>query len=393
MVITGMGALTPLGGDLPGFWEDLCAGRSGIGTLERFDGKRLKVHCAGEIKDFQPQPYIDPREMRRLDRFSAFALVAAAKAVEDAGLSFGDEDVERCGVMLGSAVGGLAVFDEAYEKLHVDPTRLSPLLIPRMMVNAASGHVSIRFGLRGPNSAIATACASASNAIGDAYKAIQRDDADIMVTGGSEAAVTPLGLAGFAAMRALSARSDDPTRASRPFDRDRDGFVLSEGSGILVLEELRHAQRRKARIYAEVVGYGSSADGLHIAAPDPTGRGAGRAMQAALADARLNLDDVAYVNAHATGTILGDRAETTALKYVFGPHARRLWISSTKSSIGHLLGASGGVELIVTALAVHHGVVPPTINLDAPDPECDLDYVPHHARPLHLQYALSNSFG
>lgn len=388
-----MAALTSLGQDLKTFWEDLCAGRSAIAEIEAFDTSAFKTHFAGEIKNFNPQPYVDPREQKRLDRFCQFAVVASALAVEDSGISFDREDPYRCGVILGSGVGGLSELEEAHQKLQQGPSRISPLMIPRMMVNAASGHVSIRYGLRGPTSAVATACASASNAIGDAFKAIQRGDADCMITGGSEAAITPLGLGGFIAMRALSQRNEEPTRACRPFARDRDGFVLSEGAGVVVLEEYEHARRRGARIYAEVLGFGSTSDGMHITAPDPQGRGAARAMDAALNDAQLTPEKIDYVNAHGTGTPLGDKAETVALKLVFKGHSHSLKISSTKSELGHLLGASGGVELVITALSLYHGVIAPTINLEERDPECDLDYVPNCAQEHDIRYAMTNSFG
>jgi 3-oxoacyl-[acyl-carrier-protein] synthase II len=303
------------------------------------------------------------------------------------------EDPYRCGVILGSGVGGLSEIEDAQEKLIRDPSRLSPMMIPRMMINAASGQVSIRYGTKGPTCAVATACASASNAIGDSFKTIQRGDADIMICGGTEAAITRLGLGGFVAMRALSQRNDSPKEASRPFDQDRDGFVLSEGAGVLLLEEYDHAARRGARIYAEMLGFGSTSDGLHITAPDPEGRGAANAMRAALFDARLSAEKVDYINAHGTGTPLGDRAETVAIKKVYGSAAYDVMISSTKSQLGHLLGASGGVELIATALALYYGVLPPTINLYHPEPDCDLDYVPIVARDQPICYAMSNSFG
>lgn len=393
VVITGMAALTSLGRDLKSFWEDLCAGRSAISQIEAFDTSGFKTHFGGEIKQFNPLPFIDPREQKRLDRFCQFAVVTTALAVEDSGICFDREDPYRCGVILGSGVGGLNELEEAHQKLQQGPSRISPLMIPRMMVNAASGHVSIRYGLRGPTSAVATACASASNAIGDAFKSIQRGDADCMITGGSEAAITPLGLGGFIAMRALSQRNESPAEASRPFARDRDGFVLSEGAGVVVLEEYEHARRRGARIYAEMLGFGSTSDGMHITAPDPQGRGAGRAMDSALRDAQLSPEQIDYINAHGTGTPLGDKAETVAMKLVFKGHAPKLKISSTKSQLGHLLGASGGVELVISALALHHGVIPPTINLHESDPECDLDYVPNAAQERDIRYAMSNSFG
>ncbi|HVJ83573.1 MAG TPA: beta-ketoacyl-ACP synthase II [Planctomycetia bacterium] len=391
--MTGMAALTPFGRELTGFWQAICDGRSGIGPIERFDTSRFKTHFAGEIKNFDPHPFLDPKEQKRHDRFSQFAMVASALAVRDAGLDFDREDPHRCGVILGSGVGGLDQFEEAHERLAENPSRLPPMLIPRMIINSASGSVAIQFGLRGQNSAVATACASGSNAIGDAFRAIQYGAAEVMLCGGAEAAITPLAIGGFGAMRALSQRNENPPGASRPFARDRDGFVLSEGAGIVVLEELEHARRRRARIYAEMLGYGSTADGVHITAPDPEGKGAASAMRLALRDAMLPAREVGYVNAHGTGTPLGDRAETVAVKTVFGPAAGRVMVSSTKSQLGHLLGASGGVEFIISALSLYHGVAPPTINLEEPDPDCDLDYVPFTARSLPLIYAMSNSFG
>lgn len=393
VVITGMAAQTALGRDLLVFWNALCAGHSAVSPIESFDTSQYKTRFAGEIKGFDPAPYVDPREQKRLDRFAQLALVATALAVDDSGIQYDHEDPERCGVILGSGVGGLWEIEEAHQKLAEGPSRLSPLMIPRMMVNAASGHVSIRYGLRGPISAVATACASASNAIGDAFKAIQRGDADVMITGGSEAAITPLGLGGFIAMRAVSQRNDNPTEASRPFARDRDGFVLSEGAGVVVLEEYYHARRRGARIYAELLGFGSTSDGMHITAPDPEGRGAASAMSKALRDASLDHTCIEYVNAHGTATPLGDKAETIAIKRVFGTYAREMMISSTKSQLGHLLGASGGVELVISALAAYYRVVPPTINLREPDPDCDLDYVPNESRDVPIRFVMSNSFG
>jgi 3-oxoacyl-[acyl-carrier-protein] synthase II len=314
--------------------------------------------------------------------------------VQDSGLDFEREDPFRCGVILGSGVGGLHEIETQVERLlSKGPDKVSAFTIPKLMVNAPSGHVSIRYGLKGPNAAVATACASATNAIGDAFKTIQYDDADVMITGGSEAAITPMGISAFSNMRALSTRNDAPPRASRPFDRDRDGFVLSEGAGLIVLEELEHARRRGARIYAELAGYGASGDGSHITQPDEHGTGAGRAMERALHDAGLNPDDVDYINAHGTSTPLGDQAETTAIKRVFGPHAKKLSISSTKSQLGHMLGASGGVELVFATLALRDGLIPPTINYETPDPECDLDYTPNQARERRVRAAMSNSFG
>lgn len=388
-----MGVVTPLGDDLNAVWNAIVDGQSGIGPIQRFDTSRFHVHFGGEVKNFCPERFLDPREQKRLDRFAQFAIVAASLAVQDAGLDISREDLLRSGVMLGSGVGGLREMEEAQSQVQKDPRRLSPHTIPRLMANAAAGQVSIRFGLQGPISAVATACASAANAIGDAVRAINQDEADLMITGGSEAALTPLGLGGFAALRALSQRNDDPAAASRPFDKDRDGFVLSEGAGILVLEDLEHARRRDARIYAEILGCGSSSDGLHITAPDPEGKGAARAMRGALRDAQVDFGRIEYINAHGTSTDLGDKAETIAIKTVFGEHAKRVAVSSTKSQLGHLLGASGGVETVLTALALYHGVAPPTINLENTDPDCDLDYVPNVARELPLTHAFSNSFG
>jgi 3-oxoacyl-[acyl-carrier-protein] synthase II len=394
VVITGLGTVNSLSSEVKAFWQGLCTGRSGIGLIEQFDTTAFKVKFGGEVKNFHPEPVVDARAARRLDRFAQFALVAAASAVADSGLDFSREDPFRCGTIIGSGIGGLNEFEEQHTRyLQGGPGKISPFVIPKMIANAAAGNISIHFGLAGPNTAVSTACASAAHAIGDAMRAIQWDAADVMITGGSEAGITPMGLGGFIAARALSQRNDNPQGASRPFDRDRDGFILSEGAGILAIEELEHARRRGAPIYAELLGVGSTADAHHITAPHPEGRGAVRAMQMALRDARLNPEDVQYVNAHGTSTELGDVAETKALKKVFGEHARRLAISSTKSMIGHLLGASGGVELIATVMTLKSGVIHPTINLQTPDPECDLDYVPNSAREGRVRRAISNSFG
>ncbi len=394
VVITGLGTINSLNSDLNAFWGAICEGKSGIGLITSFDTTEYKVKFGGEVKDFDPAKYIDRREAGRLDRFAAFALAAAVTAVQDSGIDFAREDPHNCGVVLGSGIGGLHEIEEQHTRLlEKGPGRISPFMIPKLMVNAASGQVSIRYGLKGPNSAVATACASSSNAIGDAFKIIQRGIADVMISGGSEAALTPMGLSGFTALRALSMRNDDPQSASRPFDADRDGFVLSEGAGILVLEELEHARKRGAPIYAELVGYGMSADGTHITAPDPEGIGAAKAMANAIRDAEMNPEDVEYINAHGTSTPLGDQAETKAMKRVFGEAIRKIPVSSTKSQLGHLLGASGSVELIITALAIRDAVIPPTINYARPDPECDLDYVPNAARRVKICRAMSNSFG
>jgi 3-oxoacyl-[acyl-carrier-protein] synthase II len=394
VVITGLGAVSGLGHTVDRFWDGLVEGRSGVGPLTLFDTTEFKVHFGGQVRDWDPDKLFGTKEARRLDRFAQFAMVASQEAVADSGIAFDKLDPYRCGVYIGSGIGGLNEFEEQHRN-HIEkgPSRISPFTIPKLMVNAASGQVSIKYGLKGPTSAVATACASAANAIGDAFRMIQLGKADAMITGGSEAAITHMGLGGFASMRALSTRNEEPEKASRPFDKDRDGFVLAEGAGILVLEEEGAAKARGARIYAEVLGYGMSADGSHITAPDEEGRGAARAMKEALHDARLAPDAVGYINAHGTSTGLGDLAETRAMKAVFGAWAYKLQVSSTKSQLGHLLGASGGVELVASALAIHHGVLPPTINLDQPDEGCDLDYIPKTARSAKVDYVMSNSFG
>jgi len=394
VVVTGVGVVTALGTNVSEFWDNLCAGKSGVSHLQRFDPTDFKVRFGGEIKDFSAEECIPAKEVKRLDRFCQFAMYGAFKAIQQAGIDFEQGDPYRHGVVTGSGIGGLHEIEEQHCALFDrGPNRVSPFMIPKLMVNAASGNISVFWGLKGPNTAVATACASASNAIGDAFDLIRANRADVIVTGGSEAAITPMGLSGFARMSALSTRNDDPQRASRPFDRDRDGFVIAEGAGMAVLEEYEHAKRRGANILAEVVGYGLSADGNHMTAPDPEGRGAARAMLFALQDARLNTSQIDYINAHGTSTPLGDKAETAAIKSVFNGHSRSVAVSSTKSQLGHLLGASGGVEFVVSVLALQHGVMPPTINLDNPDPDCDLDYVPHEARNKGLKYVMSNSFG
>ena len=396
VVVTGVSVVTALGTEVVDFWDRLCAGKSGVGPLERFEVTDFKVRFGGEIKDFDPTEHIDisSKEVRRLDRFCQFAMVAADKAIRQSGNDFSVGDSFRYGTLIGSGIGGLSEIETQHSKLFDrGPKRVSAFMIPKLMVNAASGNVSVRWGLRGPNSAVATACASATNAIGDAFKLIQNDMADVMVTGGSEAPITPMGLSGFSRMNALSTRNDEPQRASRPFDAGRDGFVMSEGAGIVVLEELEFAKKRGASIICEVLGYGMSADASHMTAPDPKGRGAARAMSHSLRDAGLNLDDIDYVNAHGTSTPLGDKAETTAIRSLFESHADKLAVSSTKSQLGHLLGASGGVEFVACATAIQQQVAPPTINLDEQDPECNLDYIPNEARPMRIRRVLKNSFG
>ncbi|MED5449250.1 MAG: beta-ketoacyl-ACP synthase II [Planctomycetota bacterium] len=396
VVVTGISVVSPLGCELSEFWDRLCTGKSGIVPLTRFDVDNFKVRFGGEIRDFDPADHLDlpPKELRRLDRFTQFAMVGAVKAVNQSGIDLDQGDPYRHGVLIGSGIGGLEEIEQQHSTLYDrGPSRVSPLMIPKLMVNAASGNISVHFQLRGPNSAVATACASATNAIGDAFRLIQHGTADVMITGGSEAAITPMGLSGFARMNALSTRNDSPEQASRPWDKDRDGFVLSEGAGMLVLEELSHAEARGADVLAEIIGYGMSADGSHMTAPNPEGEGAARAMSAAIGDAGLPPDQIDYINAHGTSTPLGDVAETRAIKSVFGDHARSLCVSSSKSQLGHLLGASGGVEMCACVMALKHQVVPPTINLDNPDPECDLDYVPGEARSRSLTHILKNSFG
>lgn len=389
-----MGVVTALGDQLDTFWSGLVEGQSGVTLLNLFDTKDYKVHFGGQVHGWNPEERFGVKNARHLDRFAQFAMAASESAVNDSGIDFAQIPSETCGVLIGSGIGGLSEFEAQHTILmEKGPSRVSPFTIPKLMVNAASGQVSIKYGLTGPVSAIATACASAANAIGDSYKYIQAGLADIMITGGSEAAITHMGLGGFASLRALSTRNDDPARASRPFDMDRDGFVLAEGAGILILEEESIARKRGARIYAELLGYGMAADGWHITAPDEQGRGAARAMTNCLRDAKTDFSEVDYINAHGTSTGLGDLAETRAMKSVFKERATKLQISSTKTQLGHLLGASGGVELIASALTIDRDVLPPTINLDTPDPECDLDYIPNVARAARVNKVMSNSFG
>lgn len=395
VVVTGASVVTSLGCETAEFWDRICAGKSGIGPLRRFDCSDFKVRFGGEVRDFDLTDHIalEPKEVRRLDRFVQFALAAANKAIGQSGVDL-DRDHFRHGVLVGSGIGGLWEIEDQHATLFErGPTRVSPFMIPKLMVNAASGNISVLWKLRGPNSAVATACASATNAIGDAFRLIQHGIADVMITGGSESAMTPMGVSGFARMNALSTRNDEPERASRPWDKDRDGFVLAEGAGVIVLEEYEHAKSRGATILAEVLGYGMSADGSHMTAPDPNGSCAAEAMRAALRDAQIKPDQINYINAHGTSTPLGDVAETKAIKSVFGDHARKLAVSSTKSQIGHLLGASGGVEVVACLMALQDQVAPPTINLENPDEECDLDYVPNEARPMPIDTVLKNSFG
>jgi len=394
VVITGMGLVTSLGEQLDVFWDNISNSGNGIGHIQRFDASPYASQIGGECLDFKPENYLGRKESKRLDRFAQFAMAASMNAAKHAGLPMPLEDGDGVGVIIGSGIGGLIELEEQHIRLlNKGPSKVSVFTIPKLMVNAASGNVSILFGARGPSTAVATACASATNAIADALNAVRRGDIDMAFTGGSEAALTPLGLSSFCAMKALSVRNDQPQRASRPFDKDRDGFIMGEGAGILVIEELQHAIARGAKIYAELIGFGCSSDGYHITAPDPAGKGAALAMKRAITNANIDTTDVDYINAHGTSTILNDIGETNALKEVFGEHAYKLAASSTKSQLGHLLGASGGVELIATVLAIKNGVMPPTINLDNPDGQCDLDYVPNKARPAKINIAMSNSFG
>jgi len=394
VVITGLGAVTPIGNTAPVFWQALCAGRSGIATITRFDASRIPTRIAGEVKDFKPEPFMDPKEARRADLFVQYAAAAAQEAIQDAGLDRTPPQADRAGAIIGTGIGGISTLEAQHRNmLEKGPSRISPFFIPMMIANMASGFVSIRWNLKGPNLATVSACSSGANAIGDAMDAIRENKADVMVCGGAEATLTELCFAGFSSMKAMSTRNEEPTRASRPFDRDRDGFVMGEGAGIVILEEEAYARKRGARIYARLVGYGLTADAYHITAPDPEGDGAARAMAAALADGGLRPEDVSYINAHGTSTPLNDKTETAAVKTVFGAHARRLALGSTKSMTGHLLGAAGGIELVATVYAVREGILPPTINYEHPDPECDLDCVPNEARRATIQAALSNSLG
>ncbi|WP_127531856.1 beta-ketoacyl-ACP synthase II [Paenibacillus kobensis] len=393
VVVTGMGVITSLGSDLDQFWGNLMEGKSGVSLVEAFDVSEYPTRIAAEIKGFNPEDYADKKEARKMDRFVQFAVAASKKAVKDAALEIGDAvDPERVGVMVGSGIGGLGTWEDQHNiLLEKGPKRVSPFFIPMMIANMASGQVSMATGAKGPNSTAVTACATGTHSIGDSYKMIQRGDADVMICGGAEATIRPTGMAGFCAMRAMSVRNDEPEKASRPFDVDRDGFVMGEGAGVLVLESLEHAQKRGARIYAEVIGYGMSGDAHHMTEPDPDG--AARCMVRALKDAGLAPEEIDYINAHGTSTPVGDRSETLAVKKAFGDHAYKVAISSTKSMTGHLLGAAGGVEAVILGLTIQNGVIAPTINLDNQDPELDLDFVPNKPRQANVRTALSNSFG
>ena len=386
--------LSPLGIGTDQSWQAICEARNGISRIEQFDTTGFNCRIAGEVKDFDPARFIERKEIKKMGRFIQFGIAASEFALTQSGLKIDSQNAERVGVVIGSGIGGFEVIEREHRTLlEKGPSRISPFFIPATIINLAAGCVSIRTGAKGPNSATATACTTSAHSIGDSFKIIQRNDADVMICGGAEACITPMGIGGFAAMRALSQRNDDPGKASRPWDIERDGFVVGEGSGILILEEFEHAQRRGATILAEMVGYGMSGDAYHITSPSEDGDGAFRVMRLAIKDAGIEPEQIDYVNAHGTSTEVGDRIETTALKRVFCDHAYKLAVSSTKSMTGHLLGGAGGLEAGITVLALRDQIAPPTVNLDVPDPACDLDYVPHKARPMKMEYALSNSFG
>lgn len=394
VVVTGVGLITPLGIGVEDSWNSIIAGRAGIRRITHFDSSNFPTQIAGEVEGFNPEDYIEPKEIKKMDRFIHFAIATATMAINDSGLKITDGNAEKVGVIVGSGIGGLHAIEHYHSVfLEKGPRRISPFFIPMLVINLASGQISIKFGAKGPNSAVATACATGSHSIGDAYKIIQRGDADAMIAGGTEAVITPLGIGGFNAMKALSTRNDEPGKASRPFDIDRDGFVMGEGSGIVILESLESAMDRGVRIYAEIVGYGMTADAYHITSPAPGGEGAARCMQMTLKDGSVDPSEVDYINAHGTSTKYGDEIETNAIKTVFREHSYKVAISSTKSMIGHLLGAAGGVEAVITVLSIYNDIITPTINLDKPDPECDLDYVPYKSRKMTINYALTNSFG
>jgi 3-oxoacyl-[acyl-carrier-protein] synthase II len=394
VVVTGVGMVTPLGIGVEKSWKNLLAGKSGIRRITHFDSSQFPTQIAGEVEGFNPEDYIQIKEIKKMDRFIQFAIAATQLALDDSGLKITESNAEKIGVIVGSGIGGLSSIEQYHSVLlEKGPRKLTPFFIPMLIINLASGQISIKFGAKGPNLAVATACATGSHAIGDAFKIIQRGDADAMIAGGAEAVIIPLGVGGFNAMKALSTRNDEPEKASRPFDIERDGFVMGEGAGVVILESFESAVTRGAKIYAEIIGYGATADAYHITAPSPGGEGAARCMKMTLHDAGVNPTEVNYINAHGTSTKFGDEIETSAIKIVFGEYAYKIAVSSTKSMTGHLLGAAGGVEAIITILSIYDDIVPPTINLDNPDPECDLDYVPHKSRKMSVHYALTNSFG
>jgi len=398
VVVTGLGVISPIGQTIQDFWKSLLEGKSGVRRLQYFDPTYFTSKIAAEVRDFDPSAYLSPKDIKRMDRFTQFAVAAAKLALADSKINLDKEDKTRVGVVVGSGIGGLHTIEKEYSQYlslgpEKGPDRISPFLIPMLIVNMAAGQISIMFGLKGPNSTVATACATGNNSIGDAFRIIQRDEADAMVCGGSEAAITPTGFGGFCALKALSTRNDEPEKASRPFDKNRDGFVIGEGSGVIVLEEMKRAVKRNAPIYCEMIGYGMSGDAYHMTAPDPEGDGGVRCMSASLKDAGIKPEEVDYINAHGTSTFYNDKIETLAIKKVFGYHAKKVAVSSTKSVMGHLLGAAGGVELVACALAIKHGIIPPTINYETPDPDCDLDYVPNKPRAHKIKVAMSNALG
>lgn len=394
VVVTGLGMISPLGLDVKSSWQAVIQGKSGVGYITHFDAKDYPVRIAAEVKGFDPTKYIELKEVKKMDRFIHFAIAATEMAIADSALKITPENSERIGVVIGSGMGGLPAI-EYYHQILLEKSwkRVSPFFIPMVIINLAAGQISIKYGIKGPNLAVTTACATGNHSIGEAFRMIQYGDADVMIAGGAEAVITPMAVAGFAIMRALSTRNEEPEKASRPFDADRDGFVMGEGSGILILEELEHALKRGAKIYAELVGYGMTSDAYHITAPAPEGEGGARCMKMALNDAGISPEEIDYINAHGTSTKQGDELETQAIKTIFGEHAYKLCVSSTKSMTGHLLGAAGGVEAIFTVLSIYENIIPPTINLDNPDPECDLDYVPYNAKKKEVRYAMTNSFG
>ena len=400
VLVTGLGAITPIGLSVKAFWQSLLSGVSGVSRITRFDTSEFTVKIGAEVNGFDPAQYFSPKEARRMDRYVQFAVVSALEAVKDAGLQLGQGqalslhyDLSRVGVIVGSGIGGIETWETEFEHLKQSPRRVSPFFVPMMIINSAPAEIAIRLGTRGPNFGVVSACATGAHAICEAYRLVKHGDADIVITGGSEAAITPLGIGGFANMKALSTRNDTPEKASRPFDRERDGFVVGEGAGIIVLESANHAIDRGANVYCEIVGCGMTCDAYHITAPEPEGREAARCMQLALQEGKIPPQEVDYINAHGTSTPLNDKIETSAIKLAFGEHAKKVAISSTKSMIGHLLGAAGSVELIATVLSVQNSIIHPTLNLENPDPECDLDYVPNKARKTPVRIAISNSFG
>ena len=394
VAITGLGAVCPIGNDIEKIWDSLMRGESGIKEITAFDPSPFPTKIAGEVRDFDPIAYVSPKDARHMARFAQFAVASTAMALEDSGIDLSKESMERIGVAIGSGIGGIGVIEEQHQILMTrGPKRVSPFFIPSQIPNMASGQVAMIFGFKGPNLCVVTACASGNHSVGTAFRIIQEGEADIMIAGGSESTITPLSFAGFCAMRAMSTRNEEPEKASRPFDLQRDGFVMGEGCGVVVLEEMEHARRRGAKIYAELAGYGATADAFHMTQPDPGGEGAALCMMLSLRDAGMDPSEIDYINAHGTSTPLNDKIETLAIKRVFGDHAYKLAISSTKSMTGHLLGAAGGVELVITVLAMDRGYIPPTINYEFPDPECDLDYVPNHPRKAEIRGAMSNAFG